>query len=277
MASWLGRQRNQNQSQTNDLLREILLEIREVKAHVIPQKVVSLSSPTGPIRNGWAAALPAMKGDHKGKPRWYKADTEEYTYDFPAVSPHARPSAVASAGGGGEEDENENCPAEGLSGPPQLPNATRNARLMGRMTKEAKAGLSKEDKKRFCELKKMASEERKASRTPQEQAKIDARVAAMQAGRAKSKVAAGGGGEGVRSVADDLVLNPILDCFIDREGKCYYADLDETTLKPIPDISRIVGRIRPGVDREQAKESNFIVPNTRSRKRRNLRNRTRKI
>jgi hypothetical protein len=121
------------------LLQEILQEIREVKAHVIP-------------------------------------------------APETRYSVVSSAGGG----ENENCPADSFSGPPQLPNATRNARLMGRMTKEAKAGLSKEDKKRFCELKKMASEERKASRSPEEQAKIDARVAAMQAGRAKSKAAAGG-------------------------------------------------------------------------------------
>ena len=63
---------------------------------------------------------------------------------------------------------------------------------MGRMTKEEVAGLSKEDRKRRNELKKIASEERKASRSPEEQAKIDARVAAMQAGRAKSKAAAGG-------------------------------------------------------------------------------------
>jgi len=191
MASWLGRHRNQNQSQTNDLLREILLEIRQVKAHFIPQKVVSLSSPTGPIRNGWTATEPATKGDHKEKPRWYKENTEEYTYEFPALSPPNRPFAVASAGGG-EEDKNENCPAEDFSGPPQLPNATRNKRLMGRMSKEDVAGLSREDKKRRCELKKMASEERKASRPPEEQAKIDSRVAAMQAARAMSKIYAGG-------------------------------------------------------------------------------------
>ena len=63
---------------------------------------------------------------------------------------------------------------------------------MGRMSKEDVAALSKEDKKRRNELKKQASEERKASRSPEEQAKIDARVAAMQAGRAKNKTAAGG-------------------------------------------------------------------------------------
>ena len=68
----------------------------------------------------------------------------------------------------------------------------RDKRLMGRMSKEDQANLSKEDKKRRAELKKLASEERKASRSPEEQAKIDARVAAMQAGRASKKASAGG-------------------------------------------------------------------------------------
>jgi hypothetical protein len=63
---------------------------------------------------------------------------------------------------------------------------------MGRMSKEDQQNLSKEDKKRRAELKKIASEERKASRSPEEQAKIDARVAAMQAGRASKKASAGG-------------------------------------------------------------------------------------
>ena len=68
----------------------------------------------------------------------------------------------------------------------------RDKRLMGRMSKEDQQSLSKEDKKRRAELKKLASEERKASRSPEEQAKIDARVAAMQAGRANKKASAGG-------------------------------------------------------------------------------------
>ena len=68
----------------------------------------------------------------------------------------------------------------------------RDKRLMGRMKKEVVDALSKEDKKRRMELKKVASEERKASRSPEEQAKIDARVAAMQAGRANKKASAGG-------------------------------------------------------------------------------------
>ena len=68
----------------------------------------------------------------------------------------------------------------------------RDKRLMGRMSKEEQGNLSKEDKKRRAELKKIAAEERKASRSPEEQAKIDARVAAMQAGRANKKASAGG-------------------------------------------------------------------------------------
>ena len=68
----------------------------------------------------------------------------------------------------------------------------RDKRLMGRMSKEDQQNLSKDDKKRRAELKKIASEERKASRSPEEQAKIDARVAAMQAGRANKKASAGG-------------------------------------------------------------------------------------
>ena len=185
---------------TNMLLREILQEIRDVKKDGIPQKVVSLSSPTGPIRNGWAVVEPAKKGDHKGKPRWYKADTEEYTYDFPALSPLASPSAVASAGG------------------------------------HVNNVLSNFEKERLASSKK-----------------------------APTKV-----------LANDLVLNPLLDVFIDKEGNCYRTDLDETTLEPIPDMSRIIGRIRPGVDREAARESNFTAAKANSRKRKNYRNRTRK-
>jgi len=294
---------------TNHLLREILQEIREVKAHVIPQRQ-SVISPSVVARSpvldpAYRVAESATKGEHKGKPRWYKANTEEYTYEFPALSPPNRPFAVASAGGGGE-DENENCPAESFTGPPQLPNATRNARLMGRMSKEDVAGLSREDKKRRCELKKMVSEERKASRSSEEQAKIDARVAAMQAARGATRASAGGGSvlslqefislmskpsneerEHISSllgpvkspkkiIANNLVFNPVLDCFVDREGKCFYADLNETTLEPIPNMSKMIGKIRPGVAGEQAQASNFVPAKERSRKRKNSRNRTRK-
>ena len=58
-------------------------------------------------------------------------------------------------------------------------------------------------------------------------------------------------------IADDLTLNPVLDCFINSEGVCFYADLDETTLEPIPDMSRIVGSIPKGMDPEAATEADF--------------------
>jgi hypothetical protein len=83
-------------------------------------------------------------------------------------------------------------PAPKKAEKPAEEDEARDKRLMGRMSKEDQAGLSKEDKKRRAELKKIASEERKASRSPEEQAKIDARVAAMQAGRASKKASAGG-------------------------------------------------------------------------------------
>lgn len=61
----------------------------------------------------------------------------------------------------------------------------------------------------------------------------------------------------VQVIADDLTLNPVLDCFINSEGVCFYADLDETTLEPIPDMSRIVGSIPKGMDPEEATEKDF--------------------
>jgi hypothetical protein len=61
----------------------------------------------------------------------------------------------------------------------------------------------------------------------------------------------------VQVIADDLTLNPVLDCFVNSEGVCFYADLDETTLEPIPDMSRIVGSIPKGMDPEEATEKDF--------------------
>ena len=169
--------------------------------------------------------------------------------------------------------------------------------------------FSAEQRKAASEQRKVESEERKASRSPAEQAKIDARVAAMQAGRSK-KLSAGGGSEisGLsfknilskvanaskserehissllssskkapnKVVAHDLYYNPAMDCFVDKEGNCFYSNLNETTLDPIPNMSRMIGKLRPGVDREKAQPSNFVESNARSRKRKNRRNRTRK-
>jgi hypothetical protein len=60
------------------------------------------------------------------------------------------------------------------------------------MSKAEQKALPPADKKRRNELKKIASAERKATRSPEEQKIIDERVAAMQAGRANKKASAGG-------------------------------------------------------------------------------------
>ena len=143
-----------------------------------PKKEKVVKAPAAPVLDpAYIVAEPATKGVHKGKPRWQHTDTENYVYEFPAAAPAAKKAAKAPA----------KAPAA-----PVADDEARDKRLMGRMTKDEVAALSKEDKKRRNELKKQASEERKAARSPEEQAKIDARVAAMQAGRAKSKAAAGG-------------------------------------------------------------------------------------
>ena len=145
-----------------------------------PKKEKVVKAPAEPVLDpAYVVAEPATKGVHKGKPRWQHTDTENYVYEFPAAvaAPAKAKKAAAKA-----------APVAA----PAADDEERDKRLMGRMSKEDVAALSKEDKKRRNELKKAASEERKASRSPEEQAKIDARVAAMQAGRAKSKAAAGG-------------------------------------------------------------------------------------
>ena len=145
-----------------------------------PKKEKVVKAPAEPVLDpAYVVAEPATKGVHKGKPRWQHTDTENYVYEFPAAvaAPAKAKKAAAKA-----------APVAA----PAADDEERDKRLMGRMSKEDVAALSKEDKKRRIELKKQASDERKASRSPEEQAKIDARVAAMQAGRAKNKAAAGG-------------------------------------------------------------------------------------
>jgi hypothetical protein len=145
-----------------------------------PKKEKVAKAPAEPVLDpAYVVAEPATKGVHKGKPRWQHTDTENYVYEFPAAAPAVKAKKAPAA-----------KPAPVAV--PVADDEARDKRLMGRMTQEEQAALSKEDKKRRNELKKQASEERKASRSPEEQAKIDARVAAMQAGRAKSKAAAGG-------------------------------------------------------------------------------------
>jgi len=162
------------ESATAEERAEILALLQPVK-----KEKVAKAPPAPVLAEGWAVAEPAKKGDHKGKPRWYHAENEEYAYEFPAAAPAPAKAKKATK----------------TTAPVAVPVAddeARDKRLMGRMSKEEQQNLSKEYQKRRRELKKQASEERKASRSPEEQAKIDARVAAMQAGRAKSKAAAGG-------------------------------------------------------------------------------------
>ena len=154
---------------------EILSLLQPAKKEKVVKEKAAPPAPV--LADGWATAEPAKKGDHKGKTRWYHAENEEYVYEFPAAVPAVKKTTKAAA----------KAPAA-----PVADDEARDKRLMGRMTKEEADDLSKEDGKRRRELKKIASAERKAARSPEEQKIIDKRVAAMQAGRAKSKAAAGG-------------------------------------------------------------------------------------
>ena len=154
-------------------------KVRDAIAALAPKKEKVAKVPAAPVLDpAYVVAEPATKGIHKGKPRWQNTDTENYVYEFPAAvpavkkaktsAPAAKPAPAASAGSLSDEQ------------------------LMRRMSKEDQAALSKEDKKRRNELKKAASEERKKNRSPEDQAKIDAKVAKMQAARAANKNKAGG-------------------------------------------------------------------------------------
>ena len=70
-------------------------------------------------------------------------------------------------------------PAQQVS-PPASPGTKR-------LTKEQKAAMSPQEKKALAAAKKAAKEERKAHRTPEEQAKYDAWAANMKARRAAKK------------------------------------------------------------------------------------------
>jgi hypothetical protein len=70
--------------------------------------------------------------------------------------------------------------------------------LKKRLSKEDKAALSPEQKKALKDQKCTAAAIRKASRTLEEQTKIDERVAKMKAARDAKKSAAGGGAERTR-------------------------------------------------------------------------------
>ena len=147
----------------------------EVLALLQPAKKTKAAPPAPVLADGWAVAEPAKKGPHAGKARWFHAENEEHVYEFPAAAPAPAKKA-----------------AKAKTAAPAPAATASDERLMGRMTKKEVDALSKEEKKRRSQLKKEASEARKAERSPEEQAKIDARVAAMKAGRAAKKASAGG-------------------------------------------------------------------------------------
>ena len=161
---------------------EELEQVRSALQALVPKKEKVAKAPVAPVLDpAYVVADPATKGVHKGKPRWQNTDTENYVYEFPAVAPAAKKVKAPA-------------PAP-VAKPAPSAGSMSDEQLMGRMSKEDVAALSKEDKKRRNELKKAATEERKKNRSPEDQAKIDAKVAKMQAARAAKKNAAGGSAE----------------------------------------------------------------------------------
>ena len=110
---------------------------------------------------------------------------------------------------------------------------------------EAAAPAKKEAKKEVkVEAKK---EEVKPKAKKEEKPKTEVKAAVVPAPSAPAK----------KKVVADLYFNPAMDCFIDLEGNCFYSDLHETTLDPIPDMDRKIGTIPKEVDREKAQPSDF--------------------
>ena len=161
---------------------EELEQVRSALQALVPKKEKVAKAPVAPVLDpAYVVADPATKGIHKGKPRWQNTDTENYVYEFPALAPAAKKVKAPA-------------PAP-VAKPAPSAGSMSDEQLMGRMSKDDVALLSKEDKKRRNELKKAATEERKKNRSPEDQAKIDAKVAKMQAARAAKKNAAGGSAE----------------------------------------------------------------------------------
>ena len=162
--------------------QEELEQVRSAIQALVPKKEKVAKAPVAPVLDpAYVVADPATKGIHKGKPRWQNTDTENYVYEFPALAPAAKKVKAPA-------------PAP-VAKPAPSAGSMSDEQLMGRMSKDDVALLSKEDKKRRNELKKAATEERKKNRSPEDQAKIDAKVAKMQAARAAKKNAAGGSAE----------------------------------------------------------------------------------
>jgi hypothetical protein len=173
------------------------------------------------------------------------------------VNSLARPSAVASAGGSQPPPRESGLKFGGYSSK-IFPEQSRQ-NWHGQIGTQASAGGGSEIS--GLSAKNILSQV--ASASPSERAELGSLLHSTK--KAPKKV-----------VASDLYFNPAMDCFVDTEGNCFYSNLNETTLDPIPNMDRKIGTLRPGVDRESAQQSNFVEAKERSRKRKNRRNRTRK-
>ena len=149
-------------------------QIGTLFADMAPVKVKKVKAePAAPVlAEGWALK-PYEKGPKKGTNRWYHEENDTFTDVFPESRPAGKSNAASSSA-------------------VVLPTKKR-------LSKEDKAALSPEQKKALKEQKAAAAAVRKANRTPEEQAKIDERVAKMKAAREAKKAGAGGAAESASS------------------------------------------------------------------------------
>ena len=145
-------------------------QIGTLFADMAPVKVKKVKAePAAPVlAPGW---IP--KPYEKGTNRWYHEENDTFTDVFPESRPSGKSNAASSSA-------------------VVLPTKKR-------LSKEDKAALSPEQKKALKEQKAAAAAVRKANRTPEEQAKIDERVAKMKAAREAKKAGAGGAAESASS------------------------------------------------------------------------------
>jgi len=147
-------------------------QIAQVFGDMMPKKAPKeKKEPAAPVlAPGWVLK-PYEKGPKKGTARWYHEENDTFSDVFPESRPAGKSNAASAS-----------------ASAVVLPTKKR-------LSKEDKAALSPEQKKALKEQKAAAAAVRKANRTPEEQAKIDERVAKMKAARDAKKSAAGGAAE----------------------------------------------------------------------------------
>ena len=137
-------------------------------------------------------------------------------------------------------DYSDKVYADWGAAPKSGPSSGKKSSAGAEAKKEVKVEAKVEAKK---EVKPKAKKEEK----PKTEVKTEVKAAVVPPPSAAAK----------KKVVADLYFNPAMDCFIDLEGNCFYSDLDETTLDPIPDMDRKIGTIPKEVDREKAQPSDF--------------------